>query len=207
MFGELYDTLDIPRNAESYILALDTYTNSKRATKSGLRTALDLARSVWDGWLKLESSGVAQMSRAYPGSKVVDARLVEKAWAGMLRLLALNDRLDEAVELLRRFVERYPPGLVKQVSPPHPKRSTRVILYADRPLVRLTERSSVPEDRITPFLTFMDIELLHHRAVAMRRHDHIAYITWVGRAYEGSLRKRRDETFKSVYKKSPQITS
>ncbi|KAF8512941.1 hypothetical protein BU17DRAFT_68997 [Hysterangium stoloniferum] len=207
VFGEVYDSLDIPRNAESYILALTTYTNGKRSTKSELRTALDLARGVWDSWLRLESSGVAQMSLAQPKSTVVDARLVEKAWVGMLRLLTLNGRLDEAVELLRRFVERYPPALVKQASPPHPMRSPRVILYADRPLVRLTERSSVPEDRITPFLTFVDIELLHQRAVAMRRHKHIAYITWVGRAYEGSLRKRRDETFKSVYKKSPETTT
>jgi uncharacterized radical SAM superfamily Fe-S cluster-containing enzyme len=83
---------------------------------------------------------------------------------------------------------------VKQPSPADPNRSTRTSLYAERPIVRFTERSAVPEDRITPFLTFNDLTLLHHRAVAAKRTTLIKYIKWVAKAYEGALRRRRDAT-------------
>lgn len=109
-----------------------------------------------------------------------------------------NGHLHEAMDFLHQFVARYPPPFVKQPSPPDPKRSTRTSLYAERPIVRLTERSTVPEDRIPPFLMFRDLNLLHHRAIAAKRPDYIAYITWVSKAYEGALRQRRVGTLRPL---------
>lgn len=111
--------------------------------------------------------------------------------------LCSNQHLNEADDLLRRFVERYPPSLVRQPSPYNPQRSTKTVLYAERPLVRLIERFAVPEDRITPFLTFMDLSLFHHRAVAAKRTALINHIKWVVKVYEGALRRRRDATLRA----------
>ena len=102
------------------------------------------------------------------------------------------------MDLLHQFVDRYPPLIVKQASPSDPKRSSRTSLYAERPIVRLTERSMIPEDRIPPFVTFRDLNLLHQRAIAAKRQDYISYITWVGKAYEGALRRRREGTLRPV---------
>ena len=116
-------------------------------------------------------------------------------------ILHRNWKLDEAVAILHTFTFLYPPSNVKEPIPVDPRRSNRVSLYGDRPLVRLTEPTTVPEDRITPFLTFRDIELLHSRCVVKHRTDDIKFITWVGKAYEGYLRKKRDLTLKGGSKK------
>lgn len=56
----------------------------------------------------------------------------------------------------------------------------------------------MPEDRIPPLFTFRDLNLLHHRAIAAKRPDYIAYITWVAKSYEGALRRRRADTLRPV---------
>jgi len=71
------------------------------------------------------------------------------------------------------------------------------VLYAERPIVRLTERFAVPEDRITPFLTFVDLSLLHHRAVVAKHTTILNHVKWVVKAYEGALRRRRDATLRA----------
>lgn len=72
-------------------------------------------------------------------------------------------------------------------------RSTRVLLAADnRPLVRLTTALDVQDDDVPPLLTFVDIEVLHHRLVAAGDRRGLAYVKWACKAYEGALRKRRE---------------
>ncbi|GJJ09290.1 hypothetical protein Clacol_003512 [Clathrus columnatus] len=202
-FGRVYEELDIPKDARSYLVAFDTYTRGKRCTKHEMQRALEYARALWPEWLALESKGITQMLPPGKNKKQgVDSRLVEKVWKSMFRLMAHNDCLDEAINLVRDFMKRYPPSFVKEPSPVDPNRSTRVSLYAERPLVRLTERSSVPEDRIPPFLLFQDLELLHHRSVLAKRRDYIDYIKWVANAYAGALRQRQYLTF-SAGSKAP----
>lgn len=126
------------------------------------------------------------------------------AFNGIVVLMRLcsNDCLDEAMNLVRDFVQRYPPSLVKQPSPTDSSRSTRISLYGERPLVRLTDRTSIPEDRIPPFLLFKDLELLHHRSVSAKRRDYVNYIKWIASAYAGALRQRQTLTFAADSKSS-----
>ncbi|KAF8508069.1 hypothetical protein JB92DRAFT_2814976 [Gautieria morchelliformis] len=199
VYENLFGSLGFRRDAFTYVLALEAYAQGKRASKEELRVALSVARDIWKRWRQLEDLGVSQMSN-HSSSEGVDARMVERAWSAMMRLLTINDRLDEAVDLIYQFVDRYPPQIVKHPSPPDPRQSTRTSLYAERPIVRLTDRSTIPEDRIPPFLTFRDLNTLHHRAIAAKRPDYITYITWVARAYEGALRRRREGTLRPVIK-------
>lgn len=58
----------------------------------------------------------------------------------------------------------------------------------------------MPDDNVPPFLTFADIEVLHHRLIASESEgarEKIGYIKWVCKAYEGALRGRREETLKA----------
>lgn len=93
--------------------------------------------------------------------------------------------------LVRKFAELYPPGIVKQLPPSTSPGSPRISLYGDRPLVRLTERTTLREDRIPPFLMFEDLELLHHRCVVKKHTDHVDYLTYIAHSYEGALWRRR----------------
>jgi hypothetical protein len=108
---------------------------------------------------------------------------------------------------LREFVSKYPPHAVRQPSVKPTMRSTRTTLVAPRPLVRLTSNADVPDDNVPPFLTFADIEVLHHRLIASENEgarEKIGYIKWVCKAYEWALRGRRDEMLKARAEKEEQ---
>jgi len=49
---------------------------------------LSFARDIWKSWQDLEIIGVAQMANNSANPKV-DARLVERAWSAMIKILAL----------------------------------------------------------------------------------------------------------------------
>ena len=102
---------------------------------------------------------------------------------------------------LRDFVNKYPPQAVRQpassssISLPE-MRNTRTSLSGSRPLVRLTSNVDVPDDSVPPFLTFPDVEILHHRLIASEQKsafEKIGYVKWVCKAYEWALRVRRHE--------------
>lgn len=75
-------------------------------------------------------------------------------------------------------------------------RAMRVSLAGARPLVRLTTALDIQDDHVPPLLTFADIEVLHHRLVALGNFRGLAYVKWVCKAYEGALRKRREAALK-----------
>jgi hypothetical protein len=100
--------------------------------------------------------------------------------------------LERAVHHVRTFVERYPPDSVRVAPMKSALRSTRTVLAAQRPIVRMTSPVGVPDDTVPPLLTFSDLEILHHRLVVAGMRDMIGYIKWVCKAYEGALRVRRD---------------
>jgi hypothetical protein len=71
------------------------------------------------------------------------------------------------------------------------------VLFANRPLVRLTSAVAVSDDTVPPLLTFVDLDVLHNRLRRMGKRDLIGYIKWVCITYQGSLRKRRDKVLKT----------
>jgi len=77
-------------------------------------------------------------------------------------------------------------------------RAMRVSLAAgDRPLVRLTTALDEQDDGVPPLLMFADVGVLHHRLVAAGDLRGLGYVTWVCKAYEGALRRRREEALKA----------
>jgi hypothetical protein len=88
VYRMLFDPLGIHKDAFTYVLALEAYAQAKRASKEELRVALSVARDVWRQWLQLEDDGVSQLFKRQD-SEDVDARMVERAWSAMMRLLAM----------------------------------------------------------------------------------------------------------------------
>ena len=109
-----------------------------------------------------------------------------------------SGKLDEAIEYVKTFFQRYPPSSIKQVHPKPALRSTRTVLVGERPLVRLTSTVDMTDNTVPPLLTFSDLEVLHHKLVSAERVDEIGFVKYVCKAYEGALRIRRDGTIKSI---------
>jgi len=108
------------------------------------------------------------------------------------------DDLDQALDLVHAFVRRYPPPSIRAPPAKLNLRSTRTLLEGSlRPLVRMTSNVELPDDAVPPLLTFMDVEVLHHRLVMFDRTREVGYLKWVCKAYEWMLRVRRDEAFKA----------
>lgn len=127
------------------------------------------------------------------------------------------------MERVRQFAQTFPPKalLTLPTSTKPPLRSTHTILstpdqsaktpaiptssassllssIGGRPLVRLTSEAELVDDSVPPFLTFKDVEFLHHRLIAENRLDDVKYLTWLLRSYSGSLRIRRELTLQQV---------
>ena len=118
--------------------------------------------------------------------------------------------LDKAIAHLREFVRKYPPQTICQPTTKPVMRSTRTSLVGPRPLIRLMPSADIPDDNVPPFLTFADIEVLHHRLIASERKgawEHIGYIKWMCKAYEWALRVRRHETLRARAVKDGEVES
>lgn len=108
-----------------------------------------------------------------------------------------NGRPGRALTLVKAFAEAYPPSRITRPTPKDSLRSTRTTLVGARPLVRFTSTTDVPDDAVPPLLTFMDLEVLHHKLVAAGHREGIAYLTWLCKAYKGALSRRREASIKA----------
>ncbi len=93
-------------------------------------------------------------------------------------------------------MQDFPPPAIRTPRPWTTIRGTRTVLFAPRPLVRTTTPVEIPDDTVPPLLTFGDVDVLHHRLVAMGRGKDIGYLKWVVKSYEGALRTRREKAMK-----------
>lgn len=78
--------------------------------------------------------------------------------------------------------------------PPIPASSTVAQLKSQalRPLVQLVSPTLVTDPHIPPWLSFVDVEVLHQRLLALERWKDVGYLTWLTRAYAGAVKKRRN---------------
>ncbi|TFY84004.1 hypothetical protein EWM64_g17 [Hericium alpestre] len=186
LFVTIFSNLSVPKNARSFVEALERCAIAQRGHERDV--ALSFADAVWEEWLSLENSS------RLPNARPLDPRLVERAHAAMIRTMALTHQLDRSLGHLKDFVSRYPPTAVRQPTVLPAMRSTRTVLVGARPLIRLSSATEVPDDTVPPVIGFTDLEILHHRLVAAGRRDGIGYVKFVCKAYAGALRRRRNDT-------------
>ncbi|KAI0632976.1 hypothetical protein C8Q77DRAFT_860489 [Trametes polyzona] len=197
LYRTLFSKLGVEKNTWTYVDALERCGRARRGPER--KFALQFAREVWQEWQPLEDA----WRRGLPHPEGMDARMVERAYTAMIRILSLTGNLREGVELVRSFVARYPPDVVKQAAPKPELRSTRTALQGARPLVRLLTPVEVPDDRVPPLLSFQEVESLHHRLVAARDGESIRYLKWVCMSYAGALKRRKE----AVLRAKPQPAS
>ncbi|THH06590.1 hypothetical protein EW145_g3981 [Phellinidium pouzarii] len=186
-FRKIFSRVGVKYSLRSYFYALERCASTPPSHRD---IAYEFASEIWPECIKLAESETLDAH---------SARFIERAYAAMIKITTLVGDLDGALSLLRAFVARYPPYSVSMPIPKPAMRSTRSILFAARPIVRLTTATEVPDDRVPPLLAFSDLEILHHRLViaGSRRIADINYVKYVCKAYEGALRKRRDATIRS----------
>ncbi|KAF8658409.1 hypothetical protein AX16_001962 [Volvariella volvacea WC 439] len=186
LFWDLFDELKVDRSVRSYVEALERCAHAKKGFER--TTALQFSNELWSSWQKLENDNKLD----------AHARLIERAHIARIRTLALVGDLNGALTHVRAFFALYPPSAIRQFDPKLSISSTRTVLTGNKPLVRMTGTSEIPDDRVPPLLTFGDLEILHHRLVAAGdRENAIGYLKYVSKAYEWALRVRRDEAMKA----------
>ena len=111
------------------------------------------------------------------------------------------------MEIARSFVRQYPPSVVRDSPPKNPMRSAQTSLLGTRPLIHLVSNTSVPDDAVPPLLSFEEVEILHQRLVVANRREDIGFVKWMCKAYEGSLRKRRDASLKAPLSSTTAVVS
>ncbi|TFK48318.1 hypothetical protein OE88DRAFT_1664830 [Heliocybe sulcata] len=184
----------LPKNAYTYTEAMERLVyHTSRKKREG---AAKIVKEIWLEWREVERQWLEDPKAL--AVQYVNARMVERMHSAMLRMMTHYGALDDALLHVAAFVQVYPPANLRDMPPLSPLRSTRTVLYAPKPLVRLTSAVDVPDDTVSPLLTFSDLELLHHRLVAARDAEGIKYVKWVAKAYEGSLRRRRAKLMKDT---------
>jgi len=195
LYGSVFQGFGVEKDVYSYVEALEMCTCVNKGTREH---ALRLAQDIWGDWERFIDN-----PRSPPKSDTILPRLIERAHIALIRIYALHGQLDLALEHLKAFAQKYPPISLSRpaTNTKPPIRSTRTVLktghstaVAPRPLVRLTSATDVTDDTVPPFVSFSDLELLHHRLVAANRLKDIKYIKWICTSYTGALRKRRDRT-------------
>ena len=99
---------------------------------------------------------------------------------------------------MHEFVAVYPPEAVARANPKPALRSTRTVLDAPRPLVRLVSPAELPDDTVPPMLTFPELELLHHKLVDVADERGLAYVKYVCMKYQHALFRRKEGTLRAV---------
>ncbi|RDX44062.1 hypothetical protein OH76DRAFT_1446274 [Lentinus brumalis] len=187
LYRTIFAELGVEKNARTYVEALERAAYARRGER---KQALKFAREVWEEWCGVEE----KWGRREENAMKLEARLIERAYVGMIRVLSLTGNTREAVQLVRRFVERYPPDTVKRANPKLALRSTRTVLQAPRPVVRLMSPTEIPDDTVPPLLSFPEVEVLHHKLVAKGDKESIGYLKYVCMSYSGALMRRKEAT-------------
>lgn len=202
LFGEL----DVQIKGTTYMLGLEL------CAKAPNRKAADvLVSRLWNSWAQLEdaflnkSMAVAQtrMDKAEVG---VNNNTVSRCWAAMIRNLTKSRRLDEALLLLRTFIDRNPPRPSPNVGPL--ARSASTFAKSTTAIVGPTS-SEVVDSRVFagPALTFAQLRPLHQALVEAEnrpsRKSDLAFLSWASRAYDATERARMPAVFSNKNKMSP----
>lgn len=88
LYRTLFERLDVPRDAKTYVEALERCAISHRSER---HLALRLAEEIWGSWQSVEGAWATDGASGSndPAVSTLNARLVERANAAMIRMLSL----------------------------------------------------------------------------------------------------------------------
>ncbi|GAA6034380.1 hypothetical protein JCM8097_002696 [Rhodosporidiobolus ruineniae] len=219
-FGTAYSRTGVAKNRFTFEVTMKRLELAKDQEK-----AVDAAKGVFEEWLKWKDEEVPPFrtveEAAEEGGEEFDERDAErwvadrrngktasKLWGGMIRVLARDFKEDEALKVLDRFVELYPPSLLATPVPvprPPPASPAAPPALPAGPLpprpIRISSplypETAPPLDALRPpYLLFEDLRLLHHRLAEMENKKGMRRVAGVVNAYRGALRTARKKEVK-----------
>lgn len=195
----LFDDLNVKMTGYTFALGLEL------SAKAPHRVTADILVSrLWNLWAQHEEAFIATSSSALartPAERAavgIDDDTVSRCWAAMIRNLTKSRRLDEAMLLLRTFVDRHPPRPTPTVGP------------FNRPASLFSRSVASPQTArvaVGPVLTFEQLKPLHHALVEAEgresRKKDLGLLSWAGRAYDATVRPRMPAVFSNRIKMQP----
>ncbi|KIM29206.1 hypothetical protein M408DRAFT_23013 [Serendipita vermifera MAFF 305830] len=176
---------------------------ARRVRPGSLNLATEWADELWSAWSALAERERGRVSRWLPGApttpaerrvtpkSTISAPTVSSIWAAYIQLKAKANTLDDAMALVRRFEEIYPPSDAKANLSPEMPTESRVVLAGARTLVRTNPRGLIDDDSVPPILAFTDVATLHKALLHAQRSEDVGYLTYLLHAYAGGVRDRR----------------
>ncbi|GAA5912491.1 uncharacterized protein JCM6883_005919 [Sporobolomyces salmoneus] len=208
-FDRAYEVSQVEKNQYSYELVMRRCELGKVNSE-----VVGKAKGIFEEWLKWSSEVCPEVEelrqRKEAGEEMESMEIekigkvakewekerrngknVSKMWGGLIRVLAKAYQEDEALNVLRRFVELYPASNVANYRPtlppvPQPDKSiTRVPLQLSSSLYPETAPSL--SSSLPPYLTFDDLKVLHLRFANMEDKPGLAFVKGVSKAYEAGI--------------------
>ena len=172
----VFDELGVDANEHSYVVMLETAARDRLVAR-GDQTSDAM-------WARLHLG---------PGA---GAGVARRAYAARIHRLAKSNRIPEAMRTLREFAARFPPA-TKRDRQHRQAQASLLPLPADidlsplpvdpASLTALADPQHAPTPSSTPpSLSFVDLQLLHHRLVRTADTHNLAYLNWLTHAYEHS---------------------
>ncbi|KAL1938268.1 hypothetical protein VTO73DRAFT_11719 [Trametes versicolor] len=187
LYCMLFAQLVLQKDAvPSYVEALERCTRDRGEPER--RQALQFTREVWKETLPLELA----WRRGLEHPEGVSARMVKCAHTAMIRIFSLVVCIGQVHE-----------GLEAQAGSKLDLGSTRTTLSTPLPLVRLLAPLEVPDDTLPPLLSFQEVEILHHRLVAVADEEGVRYLKWGCMAYAGALKQRKEAVLRAQPEPAP----
>ncbi|MCO5565524.1 hypothetical protein L7F22_019198 [Adiantum nelumboides] len=171
----IFERWQVPINGFTCEIALDACVKSKNRENADM-----FANRIWNEWQIINqttargSGTEAQTIMEDKRMQGIDPIRISRCWASMIRNAAKSNKIEEAMSLLRSFVEKYPPAF-----------------SSSSPLFKVRHKKILTASQY-PVLTFKQIELLHHRLVLStndpkQRQTDLAFINWAIKSYESGL--------------------
>ncbi|SJX61183.1 uncharacterized protein SRS1_12405 [Sporisorium reilianum f. sp. reilianum] len=202
----LFAKLGLEPNEHSFRIILESLAGS------------DGVERVWTRFERFMSYADAAASALVPApqprTRDIDAAQVTKCWTAHIHHHAKSANLDAALALLRRFVALYPPhapaskrrnakrtqhkaelaaraAVHVRLDPlPLPAKSLLSLLALQTHAAQGSEDAGQGERGLTarPTLSFLDVQLLHHRLVRYARTSDLAFLSWCLHRYAAARR-------------------
>lgn len=178
----LFETLNVEPDGSTCMVLLQCL-----GYRGGSEGVLEFIWEVWDKWITMGGDG-HHFKRDQEKAKRLglSAAHISSTWAAMIHILARDNHLDQAMQLLRKFADLYPPLTPSDVAllKEHTRASTSTSSSLLSPIrgediARLQKR--LPP---MPTLAFDQLKVLHMRLVESERHaQDISYLKWLVLSY------------------------
>ncbi|GAA6022192.1 hypothetical protein JCM11491_002427 [Sporobolomyces phaffii] len=208
-FDTAYRATEVEKNRYSYEVMMKRCELGKASPE-----VVERAKKVFEEWIKwsdaacpevtelkarksegepieaMEVERVGKLAKEWDKQRR-NGRNVAKMWGGLVRILAKAYQEDEALKVLRQFVQLYPAADVANFRP-----SLTPIAQPDKAITRVPlqlSSSLYPEtapslaSSLPPHLVFNDLKVLHLRCANIENLAGLAYVKGVSKAYEAGL--------------------